>query len=55
MRHAWIQPEIAALARLHGVVIEFETPAQLPASERPADMAYDQEFGRRLTMIGLDV
>lgn len=81
MRHAWIQLEVAALARFQGTAVEFETPVQLPAAERPADvvlttgdaqlavecfciytdqstrqlMAYDQEFGFRLSMIGLDV
>lgn len=81
MRHAWIQLEVAALARFLGVAVEFETPVQLPDTERPADvvitaedaqlvaecfcaysdqdsresMAYDQEFGFRLSMIGLDV
>ncbi len=81
MRHAWIQLEVAALARFHGVAAEFETPVQLPGAGRPADvvltaedaqliaecfciysdqntresMAYDQEFGFQLNMIGLDL
>jgi hypothetical protein len=81
LRHAWIQLEVAALARFQGAAVEFETPVQLPATGRPADvvvttedaqliaecfciytdqdtaesMAYDQKFGFRLNMIGLDV
>lgn len=81
MRHAWIQLEVAALARFQGAAVEFETSLQLPATERPTDvvlttedaqlvaecfciytdqstresMAYDQELGFRLSMIGLDV
>lgn len=38
MRHAWIQLEVAALGRFHGTAIEFETPVQLPGTERPADV-----------------
>jgi len=82
MRHAWIQLEVAALARFLGAAAEFETPFRLSGAERPADvvitvedagkiiaecfsiysdqntresMAYDQDFGFRLSMIALDV
>jgi hypothetical protein len=42
-RHAWIQLEVAALARFHGAAVEFETPLQLPATERPADVVLTTE------------
>jgi hypothetical protein len=38
MRHAWIQMEVAALAKFLGADAEFEAPFQLPGAERPADV-----------------
>lgn len=42
-RHAWIQLEVAALARFQGAAVEFETPIQLPATGRPADVVLTTE------------
>ncbi len=35
MRHAWIQLEVAALARFLGAAVQFETPVQLPEANVP--------------------
>jgi hypothetical protein len=43
MLHAFMQLEVAALARFAGAGVEFERPVTLPATSRPADVGISTE------------